>query len=330
MHTRSIFVVSLFLLVGACATTGEPPGSPLGYHLIPGAVTMVKGPDGNTVIFDAPEGLVVVDTGRHPEHVRAIIDHASARNRPVVAIVNTHWHFDHTTGNRELLSAYPDAVVVASRAVDGGLFRAFTTQSRKGGEDYLASGKATDQQRAEIARGFVAMDGLAALRPNRPVDASDSMMFGGRLFDVRLAPFAVTQGDVWLHVPEQALVVAGDLVVDIVPFMDTACAEGWQEALDEITTVPFATLVPGHGAPMARGAFLEWKQAFENFVACGQSARDKSECVAGWERDAAAFIDASHADYVASAAAYYIDTRLRAAPEERERYCNAPAAAQGR
>lgn len=121
---------------------------------------------------------------------------------------------------------------------------------------------------------------------------------------MRLAAFAVTEGDVWLYDPDRALVVAGDLVVDIVPFMAAACAKGWQKALDEIAAIPFATLIPGHGTPMTRGEFGQWKAVFENFVECGQSQRDKAECIAGWKRDAAALIDAAHADYVANAAAY--------------------------
>ena len=72
---------------------------------------------------------------------------------------------------------------------------------------------------------------------------------------------------------------------------------------------------------MSRPAFLQWKAAFINFVACGRSSADKTKCVAGWERDAARFIDGEHRDYVRQAADYYITTRLRSSPEEQQRYC---------
>ena len=72
---------------------------------------------------------------------------------------------------------------------------------------------------------------------------------------------------------------------------------------------------------MNRAQFLQWKTGFERFVDCGRSARLKEECVAGWKRDAAPFIDAAHADYVTEAAGYYLDTRLRSAPEEQQKYC---------
>jgi len=122
-------------------------------------------------------------------------------------------------------------------------------------------------------------------------------------------------------VPDEGLVIAGDLVVGIVPFMDTACPDGWRKALGEIAAMPFTTLIPGHGAPMTRPQFLQWKSAFDRFVDCGRSPKLKEECVAGWKRDAAPFIDAEHSDYVTEAAGYYLDTRLRSSPEEQQKYC---------
>ena len=52
------------------------------------------------------------------------------------------------------------------------------------------------------------------------------------------------------------------------------------------------TLIPGHGAPMDRAAFLAWRAAFNNLLDCGASDRPKEDCVAGWRRDAARFIPA--------------------------------------
>ena len=114
---------------------------------------------------------------------------------------------------------------------------------------------------------------------------------------------------------------AGDLVVGLVPFMDTACPEGWSRALGEIAKLPFTTLIPGHGDPMTKAEFLQWRSAYDNFVGCGHSARPAKECVEGWSRDAAKFIDAAHKEYAKGAAGYYLQTRLRSSPEEQQRYC---------
>src|SRR3954464_9829039 len=102
-----IAVAALSMLV-ACAA----PIRAEAYHFIPGRVPLDwQGPDGNTVVLDAPEGLVVFDTGRSPMHARAILDYAKQRRRPIAAIVNSHWHLDHATGNYDIRQVFPKAKV---------------------------------------------------------------------------------------------------------------------------------------------------------------------------------------------------------------------------
>ena len=60
-----------------------------GVWLVPGGILPDRQPDGNTVIFAAPAGLIVVDTGRHAWQREAILSLAHARKTPIVAIVNT-------------------------------------------------------------------------------------------------------------------------------------------------------------------------------------------------------------------------------------------------
>ena len=92
-----------------------------GVWLIPGGILPRRQPDGNTVVFQGPRGLVVMDTGRHAWHRQAILDFAKARRSPVVAIVNSHWHLDHVSGDPALKAAYPHAKLYASRAIDEAL-----------------------------------------------------------------------------------------------------------------------------------------------------------------------------------------------------------------
>ena len=303
------------ILAGSGAQARTDP-----FHLIPGQAGENKGPDGNTIILDAPAGLIVVDTGRHPDHVQAILDYARQRGRPIAAIVNTHWHLDHTTGNWDIRKAYPKVRVYASNALEGAV-AGFFPASRKGAEEFLKSGKAPPATKAEIERGIYAMDHPDLLRPTNVIAKSAPMTIAGRRLDVHLVRFAATEGDVWLYDPKSKTAIAGDLVVDILPFMDTACADGWSKALGAIAAMPFTTLVPGHGPVMNRADFTTWRTAYDNFVKCGHSSADKKECVAGWEKDAANFIDDAHRQYVRKAADYYLTTRLRSTPEEQQKYC---------
>lgn len=290
------------------------------FYLIPGTWPAGGGPNGNTVLLDAPAGLIVVDTGRHPAHQEAILAAARARGKLIAAIVNTHWHLDHTGGNAELRAAFPGIPIISSDAVEGAL-AGFFKRSRAGAEAHIASGKAPPAQLAEIRRDMAAMDDLANLRPTQVVARSGSMMIAGRRFDVRLERYAATAGDVWLYDPRERLAIVGDLVVGLTPFMDTACPEGWRKALGTIAATPFRTLIPGHGAPMTREQFSQWHRAFDALLDCGTSTTPKQTCVDGWMRDAAPFIPAADRARVPGMIGYYIDTRLRAAPAERSRYC---------
>lgn len=290
------------------------------WHLVPGSLEPGREPDGNSVFIDAPEGLILVDTGRHPAHRARLLAYARGRGRPIVAIVNSHWHLDHSEGNAALRSAWPRARLFASRAVEGAL-TGFFPKSRRDGEAFLASGEAPPALAEDVRGDIAAMGDPDALRPTDPVTRSGWTRIAGRRIEVNLARFAATEGDVWLYDPAERLVVAGDLVVAAVPFLDTACPEGWPKALDAIARRPFQTLIPGHGAPMNRRRFLAWRAAYRNLLDCAASSATKQVCTDGWLRDAAAFIPAGDEKRVAAMVAYYLDSRLRAAPEERARYC---------
>lgn len=305
---------SLALVIALAGAT------PAAHHLVPGSFVANRGPDGNSVFLDAPEGLILIDTGRHPEHQAKLIAHARAAGKPIAAIVNTHWHLDHAGGNAEISAAFPEAPLYTSSAIEGAL-AGFFPDSRARAEAYLASGQASAEQEAEIRRDFAAMDDPESLRPTIPVARSGPLTIAGRALTVNLASHAATEGDVWIFDPAERLAIVGDLVVAPVPFMDTACAEGWRAALDMIAATPFETLIPGHGDPLDRAAFMTWRGAFNALLDCAASDAADAACVAGWRRDAARFIPAGDEARIDSMVGYYLDTRLRAEPAERLRYC---------
>lgn len=316
---RVVVLLAMAGLAGCSAAQASQNGAPR-YQLIPGSVPQDRGPDGNSIFLDAPGGLILIDTGRHPVHAERLLAYARERGRPIAAILNTHWHMDHVQGNLDIRQAYPSAHVYATTAIDGAL-PTFLANGRKGAQARLKDPKTPPERLPEIRRFLARMDSPDSVRPTVPIMKSSKTSIAGRELDIHVAPFAVTEADLWIYDPRERLAIVGDLVVDIVPFMDTACPDGWKKALAEVAATPFVTLIPGHGSPMNRDQFLQWKGAFDAFVDCGQSARPKDECVAGWKRDAAPFIDAAYAGYAAEAAAYYIDTRLRSSPEERQKYC---------
>jgi glyoxylase-like metal-dependent hydrolase (beta-lactamase superfamily II) len=312
-------VLCLFVLAG-CG-----PALAADFQLVPGSFVPNKGPDGNSVFLDTERGLVLVDTGRHPAHRDKLLAYAKERGRPIVAVFNTHWHLDHTTGNAEIRAAYPQARVYGTSAIDGAVV-GFFPASRKGAEEFLKSGEASPEQRAEMERGFYVMDHPETLRATDVIDSSRRVTVDGRNLDVRISKFAATEGDLWLIDPAEKLAIVGDLVVATMPFMDTACPDGWKAALGEVAAADWQTLIPGHGEAMTRPQFEQWRTAFGNLVDCGRSSSPIAQCADGWVRDARPFIAQGDEKRMASMVEYYVTTRLRSSPEEQQKYCRPLAA----
>jgi glyoxylase-like metal-dependent hydrolase (beta-lactamase superfamily II) len=281
-----------FVLAVAQATSPmAPPPREIapGVALLPGGFEPGRGPDGNTIVFDAPEGLVVIDTGRHVWHSDAILAYAEARGQPIAAIVNTHWHLDHSSGNRRVKARYPDARLYTTNAIDrviapGG----FLVRNMDGARGML-TGEITDVQREEVQIFLDTMEHTDALRPDVTLSQSGRMRIAGRRLDVHLTDGAVTDADVWLYDWRSRIAVIGDLVTFPAPFFETACPQRWRAALDDVWATPFRTVIPGHGAPMTRDQFNAWRTAYGGFIDCAASDAEPGVCASAWASGIAQF-----------------------------------------
>lgn len=319
-------------LLAACATT--PPASvPAGMQalnrhmtLLPGAYDPEQGdgqPDGNSVLIRAPDGLVVFDTGRHEQAFTGrIIDAADAWKLPVAAIVNSHWHLDHVSGNVPLRERWPRAEVHASLAIEDAM-RHFLADSRKNIAARLQTLPA-DSAEAGYARASLArIDAGPKLFPTDPVRASGERRIAGMTFHVGLEENAVSGGDVWLLDPSTRTLLAGDLVNFPAPFFDTACPRGWSEALGRLDAQAFDTLVPGHGAPMRHAQFGRYRRAFDGLLACAAGDASVADCAARWESDLGPLLPDNQRRLSRMLLDYYFQSVLRAAPAKRDKYCRA-------
>ena len=165
---------------------------PAGYQLVPGRVPLDwQGPDGNTIVIDAPKGLIVVDTGRSPMHVQKILDLAGSKARPIAAIINTHWHLDHSSGNRRLRAVYPDAPVFTTNAIDRALSpEGFLTINRNEAQlrAMLDDPNVPEIRKDEIRNGLATMHAPDSLRPTVSMQRSGRYNFARRRLDVRQEP----------------------------------------------------------------------------------------------------------------------------------------------
>ncbi|WP_158291514.1 MBL fold metallo-hydrolase [Marinicauda algicola] len=319
---------ALLAILAACGdrapdgTTAAAPAAPApDYHLIEGTLFRSDGPNGNTYIYDAPDGLVVIDTGRHPEHAQLILDHARERGQPIAAIVNTHWHLDHTTGNLDLRAEFPEAAVYATpasrEARDGRL-----SLSRLRAQERLDGGDLDDATRARLERASTLIGG-EALIPTVEVTGTMTLPVTGRDLELNTTDHAVSASDIWIWDAATRTVIAGDLVVVPAPLFDSACPARWSEALAAIDQKPFERLAPGHGPAMTKAEFGVYRDAFDRLVSCA-AERTGEECARGWLEDAAPLLrDERDRDYARDAVTAYVDVIIKD-EELQATYCGTP------
>jgi glyoxylase-like metal-dependent hydrolase (beta-lactamase superfamily II) len=295
---------------------GEPPEGPAapppqevaaGTTLIPGAILPGLGPDGNTIIYDAPRGLIVVDTGRHVWQSDAILAFARARHRRIAAIVNTHWHLDHSSGNARIKAAFPRAPLYATNAIDRAL-RAdgFLGRGLARARQRLAETDVPANERSETQIFIDTMAVSDSLRPDVTLTESGRLRIAGRRFDAHVTQGAVSDADVWLYDASTQVAVLGDLVTFPAPFFETACPNQWRAELDAVWATPFRIAIPGHGAPMTRAQFDLYRQAYGGFIDCVNSQAQASACASAWASAIAPLASVGQTAQASDYADYYV------------------------
>ncbi|GAA5190236.1 hypothetical protein GCM10023322_44960 [Rugosimonospora acidiphila] len=194
----------------------------LGEHGMPNAVT-VEGRD----------GVLVIDSLFTPRHATQLMGLLRATtDKPVVALVNTHFHGDHTLGN----AAIPTDRVIAHRSV----------------RERLSTGGAAYRELLCCVRPDLAPEigELEFVLPTELVDDALDLDLGGLSVEIRHAGrHAHTAGDLTVYLPHLDVLVASDLVFNgILPVARDADLDGWLAVLAQLrASFQGAVLVPGHG-----------------------------------------------------------------------------------
>jgi glyoxylase-like metal-dependent hydrolase (beta-lactamase superfamily II) len=284
-------------------------------HTFEIAGEMIPGhqPDGNTYILESAKGLTVIDTGRHESHLRKIEMFAEQKHTTIVAVINSHWHLDHVSGNIGLRKAYPGVKVYGSGAIDDAL-GGFLAKSAESSRQMLATGKLDPVARDEIKTDLATIEAGKALKPDVILSHTETLTIGGRKLHIHVARDAATAGDVWVFDAASGVVFVGDLVTFPAAFLDTACGNGWKRALEEVDRVPFRVVAPGHGPLLSREHFNVYLQAFEKLLSCSDSSQTAAQCAADWIDQVASIGEMSEQQRKLGQGmtAYYITNVLRA------------------
>ena len=227
--------------------------------------------NGNTTVVVGSREALVVDACSVAWAARE--DIAEIRrwtDRPVRYLLNTHWHHDHSAGNRDYLEAFPGLAIVAHvdtrRMLDAtsphvpAQVLAQAAEARARYEKQLATGKGDDGKPLSPQGRTLAEQQLAALpavvadakswiyqAPTLTFERELVIDLGGR--EVRIAHLGRgnTGGDAIAYLPKEKILIAGDLVVHPVPYTFDGYPAEWIQTLDRLAALDAETIVPGHG-----------------------------------------------------------------------------------
>ncbi len=228
-------------------------------------------------------GGLVVDTFWDLPHTRRLIEtYAGVWPGPARRVVNTHHNGDHCWGNQ----LFEGAEIIGHREcrdrfeADGspeGL------QALKG----LAARPDAPPGAASLARRLADWDftGIALTPPTTVVEDRLDLDLDGVAARILYVGPAHTAGDVIVHLPEEGVVFAGDVLFRLcTPIGWEGTFAQWGRALDTIVELGAETIVPGHGplcgdeGPKEMKAYLEYvRNESERFREAGLTALEAAK-----------------------------------------------------
>lgn len=184
-----------------------------------------SGTSGNCSVLIADEGVVLIDDKFAMDHDGIMTKLREITDKPVLYVINTHLHGDHTGGNAAMQAL--SAKVIAH-----------------------------DNARYQMAQ---TMDtGL----PTITLEEHMRLYHGEFVLDLYYLGRGHTDGDIVVHLPEQQMIFMGDLFatwdpyVHLIHYAAGGSLREWSRTLERALALPFDTVIPGHGGPTDR-AHLE-------------------------------------------------------------------------
>lgn len=230
-------LLALLVLAAGIAIFGYQRIRALDHEPVSGDVHAIRGLGGNVAVLRTDRGAVVVDTmtfRMQGERVRELAERLGGG--PVQAIVNTHYHRDHTHGN----PAFPTGTRVV----------------------------ATDRTREHLlARDAGYWQGAAAgTLPNETFSREHELRIGGKTIRLYNLGRGHTDGDLVVLFVEDRVAALGDLLFyRLYPRIDLEAGGSvreWIDTLDRVLALDFDRVLPGHGAVTDRSGL----RAFQNLL----------------------------------------------------------------
>jgi cyclase len=239
----------------------------------------------NAAIILLGDSVLVVDTHSKPSAARALIEQIKKlTDKPVRYVVNTHFHWDHYQGNQAYPSSWPAGVeIIASQATRENIeqrgiprvkyeIATMPKDIEKLKSDLAA---ATDaNQKAQLQSNLQqAEDYFAELKtmqftlPSMTFDRSFIIYRKTRTVEILWLGNAHTNGDVWVYLPKEKILICGDALHGWTPYMGDSYPYDWIKTLDAAEKLDFDQALGGHGDVMrGKEKFELWKQYLRDLL----------------------------------------------------------------
>jgi glyoxylase-like metal-dependent hydrolase (beta-lactamase superfamily II) len=199
--------------------------------------------DVNVGLVAGSRGLLVVDTHASAVTARAVVQQIRALGvGEVVAVVNTHAHWDHVFGNSAFAEAYDGPPVVAH-------------------EEAAATLREQGQGMLERLGRDIDVTGTTVVVPDETFSSTRVIDLGDRIVEVVHPGRGHTGGDAVVRVPDADVLYAGDLVEEsAAPGYGEDCYPlEWPATLDLVTSLlgEATVVVPGHGLPVEKDFVMD-------------------------------------------------------------------------
>lgn len=188
------------------------------------------------------DGFVLIDTPPYPEDAHYWRDQLAAiSNKPILAIINTDGHRDRVFGN----GWFDPRVIIAH---DETIIQLQSLPST-----FIES---TIDALTHSALGRSSFVGAHLRLPAVGFTYRMQLRLGGWTIPLLGMPGPST-GSLWVHLPEQRILFAGDSVItDQHPLINSPCTKTWLETLSILRRARFAAdhIIPGRGPLVDKSA----------------------------------------------------------------------------
>ena len=238
--------------------------------------------DTNNVFIINDDDVIVVDANASLAVTKELV--AALRkltSKPVKYVINTHWHDDHIIGNQVWREAFPNVEFVAhastlrDRPAIGDANRQQMLSGGRGYAEYLrkqvaqnkslAGAELTEEERvnyladaAWIERALAEAPQVKILPPTLTIEDRLTLQRGKRTIDIRFLGRGHTGADLIVHLPQEGILLTGDLVVWPAPLVgSTSFPADYSTTLERLLTIPAQIIVLGHGPVLRDQEYLK-------------------------------------------------------------------------